>query len=101
MSLFKARDWWSTTVGEDEEFDQGCLCVANFDNADDELGNIMYTKFYFIQQDNWQDQSKIIPCIGGVIISMLTCSLGQTNHFEIGVCCLSAKQEAVRSKRKY
>lgn len=38
MSLFKARDWWSTTVGEDEEFDQGCLCVGNLDNAEDELG---------------------------------------------------------------
>lgn len=38
MSLFKARDWWSTTVGEEEEFDLGCLCVANIDNASDELG---------------------------------------------------------------
>ena len=32
MSLFKTRDWWSTTVGEEEEFDHGCLCVANVDN---------------------------------------------------------------------
>ena len=40
MSLFKARDWWSTTVGEDEEFDLGCLCVANIDNASDELGRL-------------------------------------------------------------
>ena len=38
MSLFKARDWWSTSVGEEEEFDQGCLCVANVDNNSDELG---------------------------------------------------------------
>ncbi|XP_054847045.1 protein PTHB1 [Eublepharis macularius] len=33
MSLFKARDWWSTVVGNEEEFDQGCLCVANVDNS--------------------------------------------------------------------
>ncbi|NXL47243.1 PTHB1 protein, partial [Podilymbus podiceps] len=33
MSLFKARDWWSTTLGEKEEFDQGCLCVADVDNS--------------------------------------------------------------------
>lgn len=32
MSLFKTRDWWSTPVGEAEEFDHGCLCVANIDN---------------------------------------------------------------------
>ncbi|XP_005112298.1 protein PTHB1 [Aplysia californica] len=32
MSLFKTRDWWSATVGEEEEFDHGCLCVANVDN---------------------------------------------------------------------
>ncbi|KAM4688353.1 protein PTHB1 [Discoglossus pictus] len=33
MSLFKARDWWSSTLGEKEEFDQGCLCVADVDNS--------------------------------------------------------------------
>ncbi|KAF7247790.1 Protein PTHB1 [Varanus komodoensis] len=33
MSLFKAREWWSTVVGNKEEFDQGCLCVANVDNS--------------------------------------------------------------------
>ncbi|XP_063778611.1 protein PTHB1 isoform X2 [Pseudophryne corroboree] len=33
MSLFKARDWWSTTMGEKEEFDQGCLSVADVDNS--------------------------------------------------------------------
>ena len=38
MSLFKAREWWSTAVGENEEFDQGCLCVANLDNSKDGHG---------------------------------------------------------------
>ncbi|XP_072322955.1 protein PTHB1 isoform X2 [Scyliorhinus torazame] len=33
MSLFKARDWWATVVGEQEEFDQGCLCIADVDNS--------------------------------------------------------------------
>uniref|UniRef100_A0A4X1W6K2 Bardet-Biedl syndrome 9 n=3 Tax=Sus scrofa TaxID=9823 RepID=A0A4X1W6K2_PIG len=33
MSLFKARDWWSTVLGEEEEFDQGCLCLADVDNT--------------------------------------------------------------------
>mmetsp|Transcript_49656 Transcript_49656/g.142028 ORF Transcript_49656/g.142028 Transcript_49656/m.142028 type:complete len:870 (+) Transcript_49656:124-2733(+) len=32
MSLFQAREWWSTQAGQDEEFDAGCLCVANIDN---------------------------------------------------------------------
>ncbi|GFO18472.1 protein pthb1-like isoform x1 [Plakobranchus ocellatus] len=32
MSLFKTRDWWSASVGEEEEFDHGCLCTANVDN---------------------------------------------------------------------
>lgn len=32
MSLFKARDWWSITLGDKEEFDQGCLCLADIDN---------------------------------------------------------------------
>ncbi|MBN3305537.1 PTHB1 protein, partial [Amia calva] len=33
MSLFKARDWWSVTLGEGEEFDRGCLCVGDVDNG--------------------------------------------------------------------
>ncbi|XP_065130363.2 protein PTHB1 isoform X1 [Paramisgurnus dabryanus] len=33
MSLFKARDWWVSVVGEGEEFDQGCLCVGDVDNS--------------------------------------------------------------------
>ncbi|KAJ8290864.1 hypothetical protein GJAV_G00018490 [Gymnothorax javanicus] len=33
MSLFKARDWWSVTLGQGEEFDQGCLCVGDVDNS--------------------------------------------------------------------
>ncbi|CAL8339963.1 unnamed protein product, partial [Gadus morhua 'NCC'] len=33
MSLFKARDWWSATLGDGEEFDQGCLCVGDVDNS--------------------------------------------------------------------
>ncbi|XP_063611687.1 protein PTHB1-like [Penaeus indicus] len=38
MSLFKARDWWSTVVqtegGEEEECDAGCLVIANINNED-------------------------------------------------------------------
>ncbi|NWU71421.1 PTHB1 protein, partial [Pterocles burchelli] len=33
MSLFKARDWWSTLLGENEEFDQGSLCIGDVDNS--------------------------------------------------------------------
>ncbi|PNH03118.1 Protein PTHB1, partial [Tetrabaena socialis] len=32
MSLFKAREWWHTQCGHGEEFDMGCLLVANIDN---------------------------------------------------------------------
>jgi hypothetical protein len=30
--LFKAREWWRVTCGEEEEFDRGCMAVANIDN---------------------------------------------------------------------
>uniref|UniRef100_UPI00358E6E57 protein PTHB1 isoform X1 n=1 Tax=Myxine glutinosa TaxID=7769 RepID=UPI00358E6E57 len=33
MSLFKAREWWSCSIGQQEEFDHGCLCVSNIDNS--------------------------------------------------------------------
>jgi len=39
MSLFQARDWWSTWCGAaDEEFDHGSLCIANIDNNNNAFG---------------------------------------------------------------
>ena len=32
MSLFKAKDLWSTTCGEDDLFDFGCLKAANINS---------------------------------------------------------------------
>ena len=32
MSLFTTKDWWSASIDSDEEFDKGCMCVANVDN---------------------------------------------------------------------
>ena len=44
MSLFKARDWWSTVLGDKEEFDQGCLCLADVDNTGNGQGKQLITK---------------------------------------------------------
>lgn len=41
MSLFQTVEWWSTSVGEVEEFDHGCLCVANIDNEVNGFGNCL------------------------------------------------------------
>jgi len=38
MSLFKAREWWSTTAGYEEFHDIGCLCVGNIDNSQSNEG---------------------------------------------------------------
>uniref|UniRef100_A0A8C0N1E0 Bardet-Biedl syndrome 9 n=1 Tax=Canis lupus familiaris TaxID=9615 RepID=A0A8C0N1E0_CANLF len=45
MSLFKARDWWSTVLGEKEEFDQGCLCLADVDNTGNGQDKIIVGSF--------------------------------------------------------
>lgn len=50
MSLFKARDWWATYAGSDEEFDQGCLCVANIDNNSSHFGKLSDD---FVQLIDW------------------------------------------------
>ena len=38
MSLFSTREWWGHAMTAEEEFDKGCLCVANVDNEPD--GNV-------------------------------------------------------------
>lgn len=32
MSIFQAKEWWSATVGENEEFDHNSICLGNIDN---------------------------------------------------------------------
>lgn len=39
MSLFKAREWWSTVSGYEEFHDLGCLAVGNLDNVPSGLGD--------------------------------------------------------------
>lgn len=48
MSLFKARDWWSTWAGNGEDFDLGCLCVANIDNSSTPSGTISKHALFFL-----------------------------------------------------
>ena len=36
MSLFRTREWWSTKIGEDEEFDGGSLVAGNAGNESEE-----------------------------------------------------------------
>ncbi|XDV41008.1 hypothetical protein PO909_009955 [Leuciscus waleckii] len=45
MSLFKARDWWASVLGEGEEFDQGCLCVGDVDNSGSGYDKIVVGSF--------------------------------------------------------
>ena len=33
MSVFRLHDWWSIQISQDEDFDMGCLCIGNLDNA--------------------------------------------------------------------
>lgn len=42
MSLFKARDWWATYCGSDEEFDTGCISLSNIDNNASPSGKLMF-----------------------------------------------------------
>lgn len=47
MSLFKARDWWETWCGSaNEEFDIGCLQVANIDNNSNGFDKIIVGSFH-------------------------------------------------------
>ena len=45
MSLFRAREWWSTTCGDNEAFDQACLAVGNVDDAEDGEAKIVVGGF--------------------------------------------------------
>lgn len=32
MSIFQVQEWWATSVGNNEEFHNGSVCIGNVDN---------------------------------------------------------------------
>lgn len=38
MTLFHLREFWTTNLGNDEEFDKCSICVSNIDNEPDGFG---------------------------------------------------------------
>jgi Bardet-Biedl syndrome 9 protein len=45
MSIFQAKEWWSTTVGDGEEFDHNSICIANIDNDESRDDKIIVGSF--------------------------------------------------------
>ena len=45
MSLFKAKEWWSTRCGSSEEFDAGGLTIGNVDNSSPPVNKIIVGSF--------------------------------------------------------
>lgn len=66
MSLFQARDYWSVQVSQDEEFDVGCLCVANIDNEPSGANKIITGSFqgmlrmYYPKQKEYKIEDLIL-----------------------------------------
>ncbi|EDQ87816.1 uncharacterized protein MONBRDRAFT_33174 [Monosiga brevicollis MX1] len=45
MTLFQAREWWSTVVAEPESLSQACMVVDNLDNAADRADKIAVASY--------------------------------------------------------
>jgi len=66
MSLFQAREWWSTQAGQDEEFHEGCLCVANIDNEGGGANKIITgslqgtLRMYIVKQKDYKIEDLIL-----------------------------------------
>ncbi|KAL0044614.1 hypothetical protein WJX82_002814 [Trebouxia sp. C0006] len=41
MSLYKAREWWSTSCGHEEEYETRSLVIGSIDSSSSEQGNII------------------------------------------------------------
>jgi len=46
MSLFEAREWWSSSVESKEEFVQGAIAVGNIDNSSNGNGKTVSYRFF-------------------------------------------------------
>jgi Bardet-Biedl syndrome 9 protein len=45
MSIFEVKEWWSTTISKDEEFDGNSVCIDNIDNENPNRNKICVSSF--------------------------------------------------------
>jgi len=45
MSIFEAKDYWSTVISNDEEFDANSICIDNIDNENANRNKIIVSSF--------------------------------------------------------
>ena len=45
MSIFEAKEWWSTNISNDEEFDSNSICIENIDNENPPKNKIILSSF--------------------------------------------------------
>jgi Bardet-Biedl syndrome 9 protein len=45
MSIFEAKEWWSTVISNDEEFDNNSICIDNIDNETPARDKICVSSF--------------------------------------------------------
>lgn len=45
MSIFEAKEWWSTTISNNEEFDGNSICIENIDNESPSKTKICVSSF--------------------------------------------------------
>lgn len=45
MSFFEAKEWWSTTISNNEEFDSNSICIDNIDNDHPPKNKIIISSF--------------------------------------------------------
>lgn len=67
MSLFKAREWWSTNSGSEEFHDFGCLCVANIDNLPTGHGKLVLPNCDHCKEDSDLSDKIIVGSFQGYL----------------------------------
>lgn len=101
MSLFKAREWWSSKLGDEEEFDKGCLCLANIDNDSDGEAKLcvgsfsgMLRIFYPKQRDYHVDDLLLETDLGAPILQ-LACGTLAVNGRGVALAVLHPRKMIV------
>jgi Bardet-Biedl syndrome 9 protein len=94
MSLFKAREWWSTKCGSsaDEEFVKGALAVGNVDNEKNGNNKVVtgslsgYLRIYYPRTADYKIEDLMLeqqlgePILQVAIVSSKGCLFNTINN---------------------
>eukprot|EP00286_Rhodomonas_abbreviata_P017546 CAMPEP_0181342530 /NCGR_PEP_ID=MMETSP1101-20121128/31054_1 /TAXON_ID=46948 /ORGANISM="Rhodomonas abbreviata, Strain Caron Lab Isolate" /LENGTH=436 /DNA_ID=CAMNT_0023454003 /DNA_START=221 /DNA_END=1528 /DNA_ORIENTATION=+ len=104
MSVFKAREWWGTKIGDDEELDGACFAVGNVDNEANGSSKVVVGSFSGVlriyrpsQRDFKAEDLKLEQQMGAPVLQVEIGVFGSHSQRDVQIAVLHPRRLVIYS----